>query len=55
MHAATALVRLGELIAARPEAAPAARDVLQLAGRLASELCMSELAIRAARLIAPPP
>jgi DNA-binding SARP family transcriptional activator len=56
-HAATALFRLGELLAARPGDGHGheARHVLQHAGRLASELCITDLASRAAHLLAAPP
>jgi DNA-binding SARP family transcriptional activator len=54
-HEAVALFRLGELLAARAENGHEARHVLQHAGRLASELCMTDLASRAARLLAAHP
>jgi hypothetical protein len=54
-HEAMALFRLGELLAARAENGHEARHVLQHAGRLASELCITDLASRAARLLAAHP
>jgi hypothetical protein len=51
VHEAIALFRLGELLAARPGDGHEARHVLQHAGRLASELCITDLASRAAHLL----